>query len=187
MRRAAQGSTGEPILNLGPRGSVTQNSYGPPILLVLSSCPPILLVFLSPYFHPPSLPILPCLLKRLPCFKGISPPITCCLSLVMDAASFQKELKCSCPLSSTDCSKCQQHHISPFDLPANVFELAGHTGHPSPDSAHSQLNYPPSQSSILNHPPSQTIFIILSFTHIVSSSHPTAFTATSKNAMPPAD
>ena len=39
------------------------------------------------------------------------------------------------------------------DLPANVFELAGHTGHPSPDCAHPHLNYP--------HSHSQTIFIFI--------------------------
>ena len=87
--RAAQGSTAELRTQLGPRASVSQNSYGPqiPLLLLLSSR-----------------------LKRLP--WNFTPRNLLSEPRVMDAR-FQKELLCSCPLS-TDCFKCQQHHNSPL-------------------------------------------------------------------------
>ena len=93
--RAAQGSTAELRTQLGPRASVSQNSYGPQILLLL---------------------LLSSRLKRLP--WNFTPRNLLSEPRVMDA-HFQKELKCSCPLS-TDCFKCQQHHNSP--LPQQKFQ-----------------------------------------------------------------
>ena len=143
--RAAQGSTAELRTQLGPRASVSQNSYGPQILLLL---------------------LLSSRLKRLP--WNFTPRNLLSEPRVMDAR-FQKELLCSCPLS-TDCFKCQQHHNSP--LPQQKFQPMFLNRLDTRGIHHPILHRP------LNYP--QIIFILF-LAHIVIQT-PTAFTAASKNA-----
>ena len=151
--RAAQGSTAE---ELRPNPNSTWPKSLSHTELVRTS-------------HPPQ-PILMSL-KRLPCFKGISPLITCCLSSAVMDVRFSGGTEMQLPFVNR---LLKMLTASYFSIPTmKKICQPMFLNWPDTQGIHhrilhtAQLNYP--------HSHSQTIFIFILFfffTHIVSSSHP---------------